>query len=395
MLQNQRNNPVLLRTGNSSVNVSLTSGANPSIIGDNLVFTATISPNTATGAVQFLDGGTPISDAIQLTNGSASFATANLGLGNHAISVRYTGDSRDSASSSAALSQNVVKGNASVNVSLTAGTNPSLVGASLTFTAGVAPANATGTVVFFDGTFAISGNVPLAGGSASFTTAALSAGTHSITAQYSGDGTFNGATSPAFTQAVNTPKANTSTVVVLSVGTNPSTFGATLTFSAHVTPATAAGTVIFFDGANPISGSIPVSSGTASLTTSTLGAGTHSITAQYSGNAAFNGSNSPALTQTVAKAKTAVELDTAERDSSFKPGTPLTFVASITPTNATGTVTFFDGNTPISNAVPVSNGKANFTTSSLSSGTHSISARYSGDANFNSSSSGQLKVKVK
>jgi hypothetical protein len=44
---------------------------------------------------------------------------------------------------------------------------------------------------------------------------------------------------------------------------------------------------------------MPVSSGVASLTTSTLGGGKHSITAVYSGDANFAGSTSAVLSQTV------------------------------------------------------------------------------------------------
>lgn len=395
MFQNGRNSAVLLRTSPSTVAVGLTSGSNPSIVGDNLVFTATITPNTANGAVQFFDGTTPLSDAIQLSSGTASFSTTGLALGSHSITARYTGDNKLNASGSPALVQNVVKGNASVSVSLNVGTNPSLVGDSLTFTATVTPASATGSVMFFDGVAAISSDIPLVGGSASLTISSLSAGAHSITAQYSGDATFNAATSAAWSQTVNTPKANPTISLVLSAGTNPSVFGDALTFTATVTPGSATGTVVFFDGAAPISGNIPLTGGTASFSKSALGAGAHSITAQYSGDANFNGAVSTALVQNVLKAATQVDLERAETDAAIRPGQPVTFVAIITPNSATGAVVFFDATTAISGPIPVSNGSASFTTASLSVGSHSISARYSGDANYNASSSNALPVKVK
>src|SRR6185437_4703410 len=115
------------------------------------------------------------------------------------------------------------------------------------------------------------------------------------TAQYSGDATFNPSTSPALLQTVNTPKANVSISVQLNPTTLPPTFGNSLTFTASVVPASATGTVTFFDNVSPISGSVPLSAGTASISTSALGAGTHSITAQYSGDANFNGATSAAL----------------------------------------------------------------------------------------------------
>jgi hypothetical protein len=56
---------------------------------------------------------------------------------------------------------------------------------------------------------------------------------------------------------------------------------------------------------------------------------------------------------------------------------------------------FFDGTTPISGGIPLNNGTAVFTTSTLAIGTHMISAQYGGDANFNGSLSNSIKVKVK
>ena len=395
MFQNGRNSAVLLRTSPSSVAVTLSNGANPSIIGDNLVFTATVTPNTAQGAVQLLDGSTPLSGSIPLSNGAASFSTTALALGTHSITARYTGDNKLGASIGAPLIQTVDKGNASIVVSLTAGTNPSVVGDSLTFTANVAPSSATGSVVFFDGSAAISGEIPLVAGSANLTISSLAVGTHAITAQYSGDATFNAATSAPWSQIVNSPKANSSLSFVLSTGTNPSVYGDPLTFTATVAPASATGTVVFFDGGVAISGNIQLIGGTASFSTSALGAGSHSITAQYSGDANFNGSVSPALVQNVLKAATEVDLEHTVGTTAITAGTSITFIANIIPGAATGTVVFFDGTTAISAPIPVSNGSASFTTASLSVGSHSISARYGGDANYNAASSNALPVKVK
>jgi hypothetical protein len=395
VLQNPRNNPVLLRTSSSSLAVTLSTGSNPSTLGDNLVFTATLTPATGNGSIQFLDGGATISGSIPLSNGTASFSTADLGLGTHSITARYTGDNKLNSSVSPALTQTVNKPNTSVSVALTTGANPSLVGDALTFTANVTPTSATGTVVFFDGTNAISGDVTLVGGTASTTTSQLSFGIHSITAQYSGDASFNGSTSPAFSQTVNNPKANSVTSLSLTAGTNPSVFGDSLTFTANVTPVSATGTVMFFDGSTPISGSLTLIRGTATLTIPALGAGTHSITAQYSGDANTNPSTSAAWIQTVNKASTTITLVQAEDIDGLKLGAPGTFMATVTPANATGSVVFFDGTTPISGAIPLNNGSATFTTSTLATGTHMISAQYAGDANFNGSLSNSIKVKVK
>jgi subtilisin family serine protease len=394
VLQNPRNNPVLLRTLPSSLTISLSSGVNPSVSGDTLVFTATVTP-AGNGSVQFFDGGSPLSGSIPLSNGTGSFTTSTLALGSHSITANYTGDNQRSASVSPALIQNVVKGNTSISLSLTSGTNPSLTGDILTFTATVAPNSATGSVVFFDGAAAISGTMPLVSGSASVTISTLSAGSHAITAQYSGDATFNAATSTALLQTVNQPGASSTVSLILHAGQNPSVFGSSLTFVAAVTPASATGTVVFFDGAVAISGSLPLTDHKARLSTSALTPGTHSITAQYSGDANFNGATSSALIQNVVKDDTVVKLEVSESDTAFKTGTPLAFSATIKPSTATGTVMFFDGTTVLAGPLPVINGSASFTTASLSSGTHSISAQYSGDADYNQSISAVHTVKIK
>ena len=60
----------------------------------------------------------------------------------------------------------------------------------------------TGTVVFMDGTTALSTALTLSSGKATFATTSLAVGPHSITAVYSGDSNFGGGTSTAVTQNV-------------------------------------------------------------------------------------------------------------------------------------------------------------------------------------------------
>jgi subtilase family serine protease len=73
-------------------------------------------------------------------------------------------------------------------------------GASVTFTAAVTPATATGTVSFFDnGSSTAMGSGALSGGTATFATTALPAGTNNVVATYNGDGNNNGSNSSATT----------------------------------------------------------------------------------------------------------------------------------------------------------------------------------------------------
>ncbi len=107
---------------------------------------------------------------------------------------------------------------ATTTVALTSNQNPNGLGLPVTFTATVDPA-ATGTITFFDGATAL-GTVPIGGGSAQFTTT-LVAGTHTITARYSGDANFLPATSPPLLQAVNAvpvPTLSATMLMLLAIG---------------------------------------------------------------------------------------------------------------------------------------------------------------------------------
>ncbi len=90
------------------------------------------------------------------------------------------------------------------------------------------------------------------------------------------------------------------TTTVLTSNINPAFITQAVTFIATVVPAglgTPTQTVTFYDGATAISPAVPLSSGVATFTTSTLAAGPHSITAIYSGDTNFITSTSAVLTQ--------------------------------------------------------------------------------------------------
>jgi hypothetical protein len=218
-------------------------------------------------------------------------------------------------------------------------------------------------------------------------------GSHSITAVYSGDSTFATSTSSALTQTVSAGIVGTTTALTSSP--NPSVFGQTATFAATVTPSsgtsTPTGTVSFFDGAKLLGSSGVGANGLALFSTSSLSVGTHSITAQYGGDASFAGSTSSPLSQSVSKANTTVTL-TSNRNPS-KVNQAITFTAAVSPSGATGTVRFFDGSTLLGSGT-VSGGVASLTTSSLSVGSHSITAQYMGDGSYNGSTSAVLAQTV-
>jgi hypothetical protein len=190
------------------------------------------------------------------------------------------------------------------------------------------------------------------------------------------------------------------TTTSLASSANPSTAGQPVTFTATVTPngsGTPTGTVTFKDGANTL-GNGSLNNGRASVATSSLSVGAHSITAVYGGDSNFSGSTSAVLTQTVNNSSTGGTTSTSVSGSPnpANVGQNVTFTATVSSSGSgtpTGTVAFEDGTTDLGSA-PLSSGQAVFNASALSLGAHSITAIYSGDSNFTGSTSGVLTETV-
>ena len=364
-----------------------------------------------TGTVTFFDGTTMIGQApATISSGvvTASFGLRTLSPGVHTITASYSGDSNFAASTSNGWTETVngtSTGAGATTTQLGSSADPSLFGQNVVFNATVTSNSGTptGTVNFFDGSNLI-GSGALSGGLATFTTANLSVGTHTISATYVGNssfGTSNGSLPGG--QTVN-PAQTTTT---LTSKPNPSQSGSTVTFIATITVqgpgstamASPTGTVTFADTTtNMTLGQQSVSSSggvtTATFSTGSLGVGTHIITASYRGDTNFAASTSSGWMQTVNGTSTTATITNVS--SSANPsvfGQSVLFTATITAGGGsgtpTGTVQFVIDGRSIGSPVSVSGSggvsTASFSTGSLAVGTHTITASYSGDANFTSS----------
>jgi hypothetical protein len=89
------------------------------------------------------------------------------------------------------------------------------------------------------------------------------------------------------------------TTTTLGASVNPSTAGQSVTFTAAVTGNSPTGTIQFMDGGATLGAPVAMSAGLATLTLSTLSAGTHPITAVYSGDCSNATSTSPALSEVI------------------------------------------------------------------------------------------------
>ncbi len=183
------------------------------------------------------------------------------------------------------------------------------------------------------------------------------------------------------------------TSTTLNSTPNPSVFGQTVTLTATVAPVVAdplrpTGTVTFRDGTTTL-GSVPLVNGSASIVTSALAAGAHSLTASYSGDLEFSASTSAVRTQTVNPGQTTSTLTSTPNPSTAGQAVTLsTTVTAVAPAVGipTGTVTFRDGATALA-TVTLVNGSASLVTSTLTTGNHSLTAVYNGSQNFLTSTS--------
>jgi len=281
----------------------LASSLSPSVPGQAVTFTATVTSSASTpfGKVTFHDGPNLLGSQNVNSSGVATFETSTLTAGKHTITARFEGNATY-ATSSAGITQYV---EVTSTVTITSATpNPAEYGQSIAFVANVAPFSGdpvpTGTMSFLFGKVALGTAKLNSSGNATLNVGAkkLPTGSDSVTASYSGDVYYTAGDSAPFTITV--AAASTSTTVASSL--NPSSFGEPVTFTANVTSSTGlipSGNVQFKDGKTVLGVVQLNASGVASYSTPLLGAGSHSVTAVFVGSLNFAESISPVLTQVV------------------------------------------------------------------------------------------------
>jgi hypothetical protein len=200
----------------------------------------------------------------------------------------------------------------------------------------------------------------------------LGSGVHQVDASYSGDSIYIGsvsATVPLIAAPIDTTltltASSTSAIlpgqsIVLTAVLSPYTVGPPTTTTNNEP-------IQFFTGATLL-GSGSLVNGVATLTTTALPVGSDVLSAAFAGDSNYNPSNSNTVTATVSN----VLLSSSLNPSIYLQS--VTFTGTVA-TGKTGTITFFDGTTSIGSGV-ISGGTATFTTSSLSVGSHNITAHY-------------------
>ena len=191
----------------------------------------------------------------------------------------------------------------------------------------VADANADGYADLYTATLTtgLQLTVNLVTGSATATSQpfSLPAGIQPISAAWPGNVNFTGS-SPTGTQTV----IGVPTVATLTSSLNPSTVGASVTFTIDVAPTAPApnvpsGMIVLTDGATTLASGLLDANGRFSYTTSALVQATHLIQATYAGDTYFAGTQSPVLSQVVNHAPAVAPTLTWVNPASIVFGTPL------------------------------------------------------------------------
>ncbi len=433
--------------GDSSTVTGILNDSGPLVMNSTSSFDATLNGNTAgTGYDQVAAGGPSTGDTITLGNATlnislgSEFPTnsgqqytivknnsgqaingtfaglaegATLTISNRSFSITYKGGGSSGTGQDVVLTSLL-----STTTKVSSPTSRPVSGQSVTLTATVAPATGsgtpTGTVTFtssLNGTTTTLGTVtltPSSGGIATLVTTKLTADIgqqqNLVTATYSGDTTYAPSSN---TTPLAVPVTQASTTTTVTASPNPALTGQAVTLTATVlvqSPGTGTptGTVDFKDTVNGTTtdlGSPSLSDGAATLTTTSLPAGTNSITAIYSSDTNFAASTSSPISVVVAQGTTAVSISASNANPFALQ--PVTFTAIVSSTSGqgtpTGTVTFMsslNGTTTTLGTGTLSSGAATFTANALTVGPQSILAVYSGDTSFLASTSQPLSVVV-
>ena len=292
---------------------SMTLSASPATIytGQVATFTASITDaaggTVPAGTVDFTDGPTALGTSRLGSDGRATLAVPLTGSGTHTVIATYSGDALHNGTTAPTTVQ-VLK--LPMTLVLTSPVNPSQAFTPVTFN--VRLASTQPTTLTFDLPVALTdGGSPLpasgtlaANGSGSLLVNGLAIGSHTVAAAFAGNSSMEAAASSPVIQVV-TPIA---TQVVISVIANPSYLGQTVTIAALVANVANAasipglpphtGAVRFLDG-NSVLGEMSLSGTAATFATATLAVGSHPLTAVYLGDAAYAGSSSITIVETI------------------------------------------------------------------------------------------------
>jgi hypothetical protein len=372
---------------------TITFSANPTnpTLGQPDLLSATVTGvGQPSGTVVFSSGATTLCTAALNASGMASCSFVPSTDGNLTVTAQYQGDGNHLVSS-ASMTLFVYDAAVKLQLSSTQLVYPGATNVTVCISPATS-ATATGTVQIFDGTTLLTTLSVQGGGCAYwYISPGLNAGTHQLTAVYSGDRNNPSGTSVPITVTVSPVP------VTLSASCWNASFAYGANYQCTVNLSSNAGAPLgsityTYDGGSPVT--VPLSNGNAQFTLTKPIVGTHTVIVAYPQQTNYAAATSQTETFTVTPAPVNVSLTPSSWNA--KAGTSLTFQAAVSSwsagaPNANAAVSFYDGTTLLSSIPVNASGQASFTTASLSAGTHVITATYAGGTNY---ASGSVSVTI-
>ncbi len=365
----------------------------PSVVGASVTVSVTVSGAGATPTGLVLITGADTSCIITLSGGSGSCSVIFNTNGNKTLYATYSGDTNYNGSGD--TESHVVK-YASTTTITGHVPNPSTPGQSVAIGVTVSGSGATPT-----GTVTISGadvncTITLAGGSGSCNIVFNTTGAKTITATYSGDANY----APSSDTEAHSVVLGPSTVTITAHTPDPSVVGQSVAVSVTVSGAgaTPTGTVAITGADINCNITLAGGSGSCNIVFNTVGAKT--ITATYSGDMNYSSSTASAA-HTVNQGTTITTITSDLPDpSAIGQVVTITVVVSGAGATPTGTIAititdpaWSDGPTnPCSAGITLVGGSGSCQAIFNTLGTWTITATYSGDANYLTSTDNELHL---
>ncbi|MFI5285087.1 MAG: beta strand repeat-containing protein [Candidatus Dormibacteria bacterium] len=347
---------------------SMTESASPASIGYGSQDTLSEAglPAGAVGTVTFTSGGSTLCTA--LLPATSCQTSATLGAGTYPVTATYSGDTDYQGTIATGASFVVTRTDPVFTESAAPASIP--YGTADTLSTTGLPADATGTVTFTSGGSTLC--IAALPATSCDTSTSLAPGTYAVTATYSGDSNYNGATvSGASFVVTKADTAMTESAAPASIA-----YGSQDTLSVAGLPGDATGTVTFTSGGSTLCvAALPAIS---CQTATTLVPGTYPVTAVYAGDANYNGATATGASFVITKADPPFTESAAPLSIPY--GTADTLSTAGLPGDATGTVTFTSGGATLCSAALAA--LSCQTSATLAPGTYPVTATYSGDGNY-------------
>lgn len=251
----------------------------------------------------------------------------------------------------------------------------------------------TGSLTIRDGSTTVT-TIGLQGnGCGNYELSNLTAGSHLISAAYSGDGNNPSGVSSTIGLAVNPVPVTLSPSCYNSSFTYGANYQCTVTVSSNAGPAQ--GNITYKYGSSAAT-TAPLINGNASITIPTPSVGSQTLTITYPRQTNYAASTTATETFTVTAAPVTIQLTPSTYNTTH--GSDITLSATVTSSSATvpttGTVSFYDGATLLFTDGVHNGGMASFTTRLLPTGTQTITATYSGNTNYSAGTSNSATVTI-